>query len=173
MSRFDTIRDRNFLEVCPNKTVTLPKRTKVTKFVGDTLATFRCKNTFSNFGDRCKLPRPSGSTERCSIFGISRYSVFVFRPRGLRLWSPLALLGQKFAHVNQIIRNHAPPDPSFHPIHPSVTTPPQPMPSLENTDPPFASHSPTLCPPKPTLLLLLPSGLIPTLLIGNRHPLNP
>src|SRR5438034_10441422 len=121
------------------------------------IATFRCKNTFSNFGDRCKLPRPSGSTERCSIFGISRYSVFVFRPRGLRLWSPLALLGQKFAHVNQIIRNHAPPDPSFHPIHPSVTTPPQPMPSLENTDPPFASHSPTLCPPKPTLLFLLPS----------------
>ena len=32
------IRDGNFLEVRPNKTVTLPKRTKVTEFVGDTLA---------------------------------------------------------------------------------------------------------------------------------------
>jgi hypothetical protein len=32
------IRDGNSLEVRPNKTVTLPKRAKVTKFVGDILA---------------------------------------------------------------------------------------------------------------------------------------
>src|SRR5262245_33693110 len=95
-----------------------------------------------------------------------------FEPRRLLLHSCLTLPGQEFAYMNQIIRDHAPSNPSFHSIHPSVTTPPQPMPSLENTDPPFASHSPTLRTAKPTLLLLLGSALISPLPIWNRHPVD-
>ena len=97
----------------------------------------------------------------------------VIQARGLLLWPCLALFGQELADMNQIIRDHAPSNPSFHPVYASVTTPPQSLSSLENTDPPFASHPPALRSAKPTLLLLLGSGLIPSLLIGNRHPLDP
>ena len=137
------------------------------------LATFRCKNRFSNFADYRTFYETIGVPSAQSIVGSSWCCGAVFQSRGVFLWCCLALRGQKFADMNQVVRDDGPANPSFHPIHPSVTTPPQPMPSFENTDPPFASHPPTLRSAKPTLLLLPGSGLIPTLPIGNRHPLDP
>src|SRR6266508_434284 len=119
------------------------------------------------------FPRPSEAPSACSMLdrSVLRFRVQAACP--LTVVFSLALLGQKLPEVNQIIRDHRPANPPFYPVHSSVTTPSQSLSSLENTDPPFASHPPTLRSAKPTLLLPLGSGLIPTLLIGNRYPPDP
>src|SRR5215831_13866384 len=118
------------------------------------------------------FPRLSKAPSACSIYRIARCSGPVFGPRSVLCGCSSPPRVKVFRSESNYPRSH-PANPSLHPVHASVTTPPQSLSSLENTDPPFASHSPTLCAAKPTLFLLLGSGHIPTFLIGNRYPLDP
>src|SRR4029453_10412343 len=75
----------------------------------------------------------------------------------------------------QVVGDHAQPDPALHPARAAVPTSPQPVATFERADAPFAAGAPAECPPLPLALSLavFPGWLQPALVVGLFLVLEP
>src|SRR5207249_8157784 len=104
------------------------------------------------------------SQRRCSYFSSQKYAFGSARRRIFFRWfgrfaffEPFSsfhrLKGQNSSDIDQIVGNHAQSNPSFHAVIAPISTAIQTVSSFKHTDPAFASGSPSLGLPKPSLLL--------------------
>src|SRR5215469_10974058 len=74
--------------------------------------------------------------------------------------------------MDEVVGDHAQPDPTTNPVRPFVEGTPQTMPALENTDATLTASAPFLKFFEPTLLLPQLSGGTFGVMTGNRYPLH-
>ena len=83
------------------------------------------------------------------------------------------MLGPAGTDVDEVVGDHAQPDPAPDAVRPSVQRSPQPMSPVENTDAAFAAGAPFLKLLEPMLLLpLLARGAL-GVMARNRYPADP
>jgi hypothetical protein len=87
--------------------------------------------------------------------------------------TPLCMRHQQgLADVDQVVGEHAEPDPPFHALRSVIQTTPQPMPPFGHADTPFAARAPALSllePAAPLQLLALRTARVA---IRHCHPLH-
>src|SRR5215469_644214 len=74
--------------------------------------------------------------------------------------------------MDEVVGDHAQPDPTTNPVRPFVEGTPQTMPALEDTDSALTAGAPFLKFFEPTLLLPQLSGGTFGVMTGNRYPLH-
>src|SRR6266849_2099018 len=86
----------------------------------------------------------------------------------------LGALSRKIASdLDEIVGNHAQPDPTSHAVQPGIVATSQPVSSFEHADSTLRPGSPLLPSAKPTLVLKKFPFATRGVLVGHRHPLYP